>query len=102
MAVAGSLATLTVRWLRAGPVLLSGLLVLAAADALGGLVRTVALIGVDRALLGPAAGIAAAGVVAVVTERRTQTQAPNGGRACWPPPGPQSRWRGAGGIPDHG
>ena len=43
MAVAGSLAALIVRWLRAGPVLLSGLLILAAADALGGLVRTVAL-----------------------------------------------------------
>ena len=79
MAVTGSLAALMVRWLRAGPVLLSGLLVLAAADALGGLVRTVALIGVDRSLHGAGAGIAAAGVVAVVTERRTQTQAPNGG-----------------------
>ena len=79
MAVAGSLAALMVRWLRAGPVLLSGLLVLAAADALGGLVRTVALIGVDRSLHGAGAGIAAAGVVAVVTERRMQTQAPNGG-----------------------
>ena len=79
MAVAGSLAALMVRWLRAGPVLLSGLLVLAAADALGGLVRTVALIGVDRSMHGAGAGIAAAGVVAVVTERRTQTQAPNGG-----------------------
>jgi hypothetical protein len=79
MAVAGSLAALTVRWLRAGPVLLSGLLVLAAADALGGIVRTVTLIGLDRSLHGAGAGIAAAGVVAVVTERR-QTQAPNGGR----------------------
>jgi hypothetical protein len=78
MAVAGSLAALMVRWLRAGPVLLSGLLILAAADALGGLVRTVALIGADRSLHGAGAGIAAAGVVAVVTERRTQTQAPNG------------------------
>ncbi|HEX5296540.1 MAG TPA: hypothetical protein VFW50_06095 [Streptosporangiaceae bacterium] len=78
MAVAGSLAVLIVRWLRAGPVLLSGLLILAAADALGGLVRTVALIGTDRSLHGAGAGISAAGVVAVVTERRTQTQAPNG------------------------
>jgi len=79
MAVAGSLAALMVRWLRAGPVLLSGLLVLAVADALGGVVRTVALIGVDRSLHGAGAGIAAAGVVAVVTERG-QPQAPNGGR----------------------
>lgn len=87
MAVAGSLAALTVRWLRAGPVLLAGLLILAAADALGGLVHTVALIGADRSLHGAGAGIAAAGVVAVVSERRTQTQAPNGGRrvlaAAW-------------------
>jgi hypothetical protein len=60
-------------------VLLSGLLILAAADALGGIVRTVTLIGLDRSLHGAGAGIAAAGVVAVVTERR-QTQAPNGGR----------------------
>ena len=78
MAVAGSLAALMVRWLRAGPVLLAGLLILAAADALGGLVRTVVLIGADRSLHRAGAGIAAAGVVAVVTERRTQTQAPNG------------------------
>ena len=35
MAVAGSLAALAVRWLRAGPVLLAGLFLLAAADALG-------------------------------------------------------------------
>jgi len=78
MAVAGSLAALMVRWLRAGPVLLVGLLILAAADALGGLVRTVVLIGADRSLHRAGAGIAAAGAVAVVTERRTQTQAPNG------------------------
>jgi hypothetical protein len=91
MAVAGSLAALMVRWLRAGPVLLTGLLILAAADALGGLTRTVALIGADRALHGAGAGIAMAGVVAVVAERRPrrrpQPQAPNGGRralaGCW-------------------
>ena len=68
MAVAGSLAALMVRWLRAGPVLLSGLLILAAADALGGLVRTVALIGADRSLHGAGAGIAARfAVVCAVT-----------------------------------
>jgi hypothetical protein len=91
MAVAGSLAALMVRWLRAGPVLLSGLLILAAADALGGVTRTVALIGADRALHGTGAGIAMAGVVAVVAERRPrrrpQPQTPNGGRrllaGCW-------------------
>jgi hypothetical protein len=84
MAVAGSLAVLMVRWLRAGPVLLSGLLILAAADALGGLVRTVALIGADRILHGGGAGIAMAGVVAVVTERRprphSRSQATNDDR----------------------
>jgi hypothetical protein len=116
MAVAGSLAALMVRWLRAGPVLLSGLLVLAAADTLGGLVRTVALIGVDRSLHGAGAGIAAAGVVAVVTERRLQTQAPNGGprvlAASWAPVTVAvvgavavamacTPVLGAGGIPDH-
>ena len=70
MAVAGSLAALAVRWLRAGPVLLAGLLLLAAADALGGTARTVALIGADRSLHGAGAGIAMAGVVAVVAERQ--------------------------------
>ena len=84
MAVAGSLAAMMVRWLRAGPVLLAGLLILAAADALGGLTRTVALIGADRSLHGAGAGIAMAGVVAVIMERRPrrrpQTQAPNEGR----------------------
>jgi hypothetical protein len=93
MAMAGSLAALMVRWLRAGPVLLAGLLILAAADALGGVTRTVALIGVDRALHGAGAGIAMAGVVAVVAERRPrrrpqpQPHIPNGGRralaGCW-------------------
>jgi hypothetical protein len=41
MAVAGSLAALAVRWLRAGPVLLAGLFLLAAADALGDAARSV-------------------------------------------------------------
>jgi hypothetical protein len=84
MAVAGSLAALMVRWLRAGPVLLAGLLVLAAADALGGLGRTVVLIGADRSLHGAGGGIAMAAMVAVVTERRPRpnpkSQAPNEGR----------------------
>ena len=70
MAVAGSLAALAVRWMRAGPVLLAGLFLLAAADALGDAARTVVLIGVDRSLHGAGAGVALAGVIAVITERR--------------------------------
>ncbi len=77
MAVAGSLAALAVRWLRAGPVLLAGLFLLAAADALGDAARTVVLIGVDRSLHGAGAGVALAGVIAVITERRAhQRQRP--------------------------
>jgi hypothetical protein len=72
MAVAGSLAALAVRWLRAGPVLLTGLLLLAAADALGDTARTVALIGADRSLHGAGAGIAMTGVVAIVAERQAR------------------------------
>ncbi len=72
MAVAGALAAPAVRWLRAGPVLLAGLLALAVADMLGGGARTVALIGVDRSLHGAGAGIAMAGVVAIAAERQTQ------------------------------
>ena len=62
------------------PVLLAGLVILAAADAFGGVTRTVALIGADRSLHGAGAGIAMAGVVAVIMERRPQPQAPNEGR----------------------
>ena len=72
MAVAGSLAALAVRWLRAGPVLLAGLFLLAAADALGNAARTVILIGVDRSLHGAGAGVTLAGVIAVITERRAR------------------------------
>ena len=72
MAVAGSLAALAVRWMRAGPVLLAGLFLLAAADALGDAARTVVLIGVDRSLHGAGAGVALAGVIAVITERRAR------------------------------
>jgi hypothetical protein len=70
MAVAASLAALAVRWMRAGPVLMAGLFLLAAADALGNAARTVVLIGVDRSLHGAGAGVALAGVLAVITERR--------------------------------
>src|SRR6185437_13406455 len=80
MAVAGSLAALAVRWLRAGPVLLAGLFLLAAADALGDAARTVILIGVDRSLHGAGAGVTLAGVIAVITERRAhQRQRPEPG-----------------------
>ena len=72
MAVAGSLAALGVRWLRAGPVLLAGLFLLAAADAFGDAARTVILIGVDRSLHGAGAGVTLAGVIAVITERRAR------------------------------
>jgi hypothetical protein len=72
MAVAGSLATLAVRRLQAGPMLLAGLFTLAVADMLGDAARSVALIGVDRSLHGAAAGIAMAGVVAIVAEQQTQ------------------------------
>ena len=71
MAVAAPLGALAVRRLRAGPVLLAGLLVVAAADALGGTAGTVLAIGVDRTLHGLGAGIAMAAVVAVVAEQRT-------------------------------
>jgi len=74
MAVAGSLAALAVRWLRAGPVLLAGLLALAVADMLGDAARTVTLIGVDRSLHGAGAGIAMVGVVAIAAQQRAQRQ----------------------------
>jgi len=104
MAVAGSLAALAVRRLRAGPVLLAGLLVLAIADACGDAAHTIALVGADRSLHGVGAGIAIAGVVAVVTERQAQCQPkqcqpkqpqpqqpqPGQRQPRQPPPGPQN------------
>jgi hypothetical protein len=72
MAVAGSLAALAVRSLRASPVLLAGLFALAVADMLGDTARTVALIGVDRSLHGAGAGIALVGVVAIAAEQQSQ------------------------------
>ena len=104
MAVTGSLAALAVRWLRAGPVLLTGLVLLAAADALGDSARTVALIGADRSLHGAGAGIAMTGVVAVVAERQARPAATARARGrrdgrprrawSWPAGGPRSRSRG--------
>ncbi len=102
MAVAGSLAALVVRWLRAGPVLLAGLLALAVADMLGNAARTVALIGVDRSLHGAGAGIAMAGVVAIAAEqtqrrprRRPSKQRPSKQRPSeqrWSMPGLLAGW----------
>jgi hypothetical protein len=67
MAVAAPLGALAVRRLRPGPVLLAGLLVIAAADVLGGSARTVALIGVDRSLHGLGAGVAMTAVAAIIS-----------------------------------
>ncbi len=78
MAVAGSLAALAVRWLRAGPVLLAGLLALAVADVLGNAARTVASIGVDRSLHGAGAGIAMVGLAAIAAEQHAQRRIEQG------------------------
>ena len=67
MAVAAPLGALAVPRLRPGPVLLAGLLVIAAADVLGGSASTVALIGVDRSLHGLGAGVAMTAVAAIVS-----------------------------------
>ena len=99
MVVAGSLAALVVRRMRAGPMLLAGLFLLAAADALGD-ARTVVLIGVDRSLHGAGAGVALTGVIAVITEHRAHQ--PGGGTGGFPPRwvgsrpagGTRSWWRG--------
>jgi hypothetical protein len=69
MAVAASIAALAVRWLRAGPVLLAGLMIIAAADVLGDAGPSILLIGTDRSLHGVGAGIAMTAVAAVVADR---------------------------------
>ena len=65
MAVLGGVAALAVTRLRAWPVLLTGLLAMAAGDALGGAAHTVGLIGADRILHGAAAGVAMPAVLAL-------------------------------------
>jgi hypothetical protein len=70
--VAAPLAALAVRRLRAGPVLLAGLLVLAVADVLGGTAGTILLIGVNRIMHGVGAGIVVVAVSAIVAEPRTE------------------------------
>lgn len=67
-AVAGIAALAAVR-LRAWPVLLAGLLVMAVADALGGSARTVMAIGAVRVLHGLAAGLALPAALALAWER---------------------------------
>jgi hypothetical protein len=70
MAIAAPLAALAVRRMRAGPVLLAGLLVIAAADVAGGIARTVLEIGVDRSMHGLGAGIVLAAAAAIVAEQQ--------------------------------
>ncbi len=69
MAVAASIAALAVRWLRAGPVLLAGLMIIAAADVLGDTRPSIVLIGTNRSLHGVGAGIAMIAVAAVVADQ---------------------------------
>ena len=90
MAVAAPFGALATRRFRAGPVLLAGLLALAAADVLGGGAQTVPLIGADRSLHGLGAGTCLAAVAAIAAERgRAARAGPAGGRrswsAAWPP-----------------
>jgi hypothetical protein len=69
MAAAAPIGAAIARRRRAWPVLLTGLLVIGAADLLGGHANTVLLIGVDRALHGLGAGFALAATLAVAAER---------------------------------
>ncbi|HLI38378.1 MAG TPA: hypothetical protein VKV80_13720 [Streptosporangiaceae bacterium] len=69
MAAAGGAGALAARKLRAWPVLLAGLFLVAAADVLGGTARTVAMAGAGRLVYGLGAGIALAAVLALVWER---------------------------------
>jgi hypothetical protein len=72
MAIAAPLAALAVRRMRAGPVLLAGLLVIAAADVAGGIAHTVLEIGADRSMHGLGAGIVLAATAAIVAEQQQQ------------------------------
>jgi len=78
MAVAAPFGALATRRFRAGPVLLAGLLVLGAADALGAAVggaQTVLLIGADRSLHGLGAGTCLAAGAAIAAERSRAARA---------------------------
>jgi hypothetical protein len=69
MAALAGIAALAVLRLRAWPVLLAGLLVMAVADALGGSARTVTVVAVVRVLHGAAAGLALPAALALAWER---------------------------------
>ena len=69
MAAIGGVAALASTRLRAWPVLLTGLLAMAAGDALGGAADTVGLIGADRIVHGAAAGVAMPAALALAWER---------------------------------
>lgn len=70
MAITAPLGGLAVRRFRAWPVLMAGLGVFGAADIAGNAARTVAQVGVDRALHGAAAGVIFAAAIALAAERR--------------------------------
>ena len=80
MAVAAPFGALATRRFRAGPVLLAGLLVLGAADVLGGSAQTVLLIGLDRSLHGLGAGTCLAAAAAIAAER---SRAPRAMAGWW-------------------
>ena len=75
MAVAAPFGALATRRFRAGPVLLAGLLVLGAADVLGGSAQTILLIGVDRSLHGLGAGTCLAAAAAIAAGRSRAAKA---------------------------
>jgi hypothetical protein len=77
MAIAVPCGGLAVRRLRAWPVLIGGLGIVAAADILGNSARTIVQIGADRSLHGAGAGVALAAAIALAAERRSRTERRN-------------------------
>ena len=71
MAIATPLGGLAVRVYRAWPVLVTGLVIAAGADILGGARATVITVGVDRGLHGAGAGLAIAAATTLAAERCT-------------------------------
>lgn len=69
MAIAAPLGGLAVRRFRAWPVLMAGLGVFGVADIMGGAVRTIAQVGIDRSLHGAAAGFVIIAAAALAAER---------------------------------
>jgi hypothetical protein len=82
MAAAAPFAALATRRLRAGPVLLAGMLAIGAADTLGQAGHTIPLVEVDRSLHGLGAGISMAAVAAIVAERRWAARSLTGWWGC--------------------